>query len=63
MDYLSTIKWMFGKLPMYQNVGGKAYKKDLKNIFLISEYLNNPHKNIISVQFYFMTCLPNVRAI
>tara|TARA_A100001011_G_scaffold51375_1_gene49423 strand:- start:52069 stop:53262 length:1194 start_codon:yes stop_codon:yes gene_type:complete len=40
---------MFGKLPMYQNVGGKAYKKDLKNIFLISEYLNNPHKNIISV--------------
>ena len=34
---------------MYQNVGGKAYKKNLKNIYLISEYLNNPYKNIISI--------------
>ena len=34
---------------MYQNVGGKAYKKNLKNIYLICEYLNNPYKNIISI--------------
>ena len=37
---------MFGKLPMYQNIGGKAYKKDLKNIRLICEHLHHPHQNI-----------------
>ena len=31
---------------MYQNIGGKAYKKDLKNIRLICEYLHHPHQNI-----------------
>tara|TARA_B100001027_G_scaffold163948_1_gene116252 strand:+ start:373 stop:1566 length:1194 start_codon:yes stop_codon:yes gene_type:complete len=40
---------MFGKLPMYQNIGKKAYKKDLKNIRLICEYLHHPHQNFISV--------------
>ena len=40
---------MFGKLPMYQNIGGKAYKKDLKNIRLISEYLHHPHQDFTSV--------------
>lgn len=40
---------MFGKLPMYQNIGEKAYKKDLKNIRLICEYLHNPHQNFNSI--------------
>ena len=40
---------MFGKLPMYQNIGDKAYKKDLKNIRLICEYLHNPHQNFNSI--------------
>ena len=34
---------------MYQNIGEKAYKKDLKNIKLISEYLLHPHQNFTSV--------------
>ena len=40
---------MFGKLPMYQNVGGKAYKKDLDNIRLICKHLHHPHQNLICV--------------
>ena len=40
---------MFGKLPMYQNIGEKAYKKDLKNIRLICEHLHNPHQNFNSI--------------
>ena len=40
---------MFNKLPMYQNIGDSAYKKDLANITLICEYLNNPQNNFKSV--------------
>ena len=40
---------MYGKLPMYQNIGDSAYKKDLTNITKLSEYLNNPHNSFRSV--------------
>ena len=40
---------MFNKLPMYQNIGESAYKKDLSNIILICEHLNNPHNNFKSI--------------
>jgi dihydrofolate synthase/folylpolyglutamate synthase len=34
---------------MYQNVGAKAYKKDLSNSIRLDNYLNNPHKNYKSI--------------
>ncbi len=34
---------------MYQNLGESAYKKDLSNIVLICEHLNNPHNNFKSI--------------
>lgn len=40
---------MFEQLPMYQNVGNSAYKKDLKNIILLCNYLNNPQNNFKSI--------------
>ena len=40
---------MFKKLPMYQNIGDFAYKKDLSNITLICEHLNNPQNNFKSI--------------
>ena len=40
---------MFNKLPMYQNIGDSAYKKDLSNIILICKHLNNPHNNFKSI--------------
>ena len=40
---------MFNKLPMYQNIGDSAYKKDLSNIILICEHLNNPQNNFKSI--------------
>ena len=40
---------MFKKLPMYQNIGDSAYKKDLSNITLICEHLNNPQNNFKSI--------------
>ena len=43
------MEWMFNKLPMYQNIGESAYKKDLSNIILICEHLDNPHNNFKSI--------------
>ena len=40
---------MFNKLPMYQNIGDAAYKKDLSNITLICQHLNNPQNNFKSI--------------
>ena len=34
---------------MYQNIGESAYKKDLSNIILICEHLDNPHNNFKSI--------------
>ncbi|WP_310378545.1 folylpolyglutamate synthase/dihydrofolate synthase family protein [Flavobacterium sp.] len=46
MTYQETTNWMFNQLPMYQIQGASAYKKDLTNIHLLAEHLDNPHKNI-----------------
>ncbi len=46
MDYQETINWMFNQLPMYQIQGASAYKKDLTNVHLLTNHLNNPQKNL-----------------
>jgi dihydrofolate synthase/folylpolyglutamate synthase len=46
MNYQETTNWMFNQLPMYQLQGASAYKKDLTNIHLLAEHLDNPHKNL-----------------
>ena len=40
---------MYDKLPMYQNIGASAYKKDLSNIRLICDHLGNPQNNLKSI--------------
>ncbi|MDD3004958.1 folylpolyglutamate synthase/dihydrofolate synthase family protein [Flavobacterium sp.] len=49
MNYQETIEWMFNQLPMYQNQGASAYKKDLTNTLLLAKYLGNPERNIKTV--------------
>ena len=46
MNYQKTVNWMFNQLPMYQSIGKSAYKEDLTNTILLSDYLGNPEKNI-----------------
>lgn len=46
MNYQETINWMFNQLPMYQQQGASAYKKDLTNSILLSNYLGNPEKDL-----------------
>lgn len=49
MTYQETLDWMFSQLPMYQQQGASAYKKDLTNTILLSNHLNNPERNIRTV--------------
>lgn len=49
MNYQETIEWMFNQLPMYQNQGASAYKKDLTNTLLLAEYLGNPERKIKTI--------------
>lgn len=37
---------MFTQLPMYQQQGASAYKKDLTNTVLLAKHLGNPEENI-----------------
>ncbi len=47
--YQEIIDWMFNQLPMYQNQGATAYKKDLTNTLLLADYLDNPEKQITCI--------------
>lgn len=46
MTYQETTAWMFNQLPMYQQQGASAYKKDLTNTQLLIKHLDNPHQNL-----------------
>jgi dihydrofolate synthase/folylpolyglutamate synthase len=49
MTYQDTLDWMFNQLPMYQNQGKTAYKKDLSNTLLLANYLNHPEAKFKSI--------------
>ncbi|MDR6966857.1 dihydrofolate synthase/folylpolyglutamate synthase [Flavobacterium arsenatis] len=49
MNYQETLDWMFAQLPMYQQQGASAYKKDLTNTILLADYLKNPERNIKTI--------------
>ncbi len=49
MDYTETVHWMFQKLPMYQRVGGSAYRADLKNTIQLLDLLGQPQEKFKSV--------------
>lgn len=46
MTYQETLDWMFAQLPMFQQQGASAYKKDLTNTILLSTHLGNPEKKL-----------------
>ncbi|MBU2938442.1 bifunctional folylpolyglutamate synthase/dihydrofolate synthase [Lacinutrix sp. C3R15] len=41
MTYQDTVNWMFTQLPMYQQQGEKAFKKDLSNTLILAKHLKN----------------------
>jgi dihydrofolate synthase/folylpolyglutamate synthase len=49
MNYQETTQWMFSRLPMYQQQGASAYKKDLTNTLLLAAHLGNPERRIKTI--------------
>lgn len=49
MNYSETLDWLFSQLPMYQRVGQAAYRKDLRNIKILAEYLEHPEQQFKSI--------------
>lgn len=49
MNYEETIHYLYNKLPLYSNIGKKAYKADLKNTLALCEYLGHPEKKIRTI--------------
>jgi len=49
MTYEKTLEYLYSQLPMYQNVGKDAVKKDLKNIKKLCKSLDDPQGNFKSI--------------
>lgn len=49
MNYSETLDFLYSQLPMYQRIGGAAYKADLKNTISLCNLLGNPQDRFKSV--------------
>jgi len=46
VNYQDCLNYMYERLPMFQNIGKTAFKKDLTNTLALLESIGNPHKQI-----------------
>ncbi|WP_165026100.1 bifunctional folylpolyglutamate synthase/dihydrofolate synthase [Dysgonomonas sp. ZJ279] len=44
MTYKETIEYLYNQLPVYQKVGGLAYKEGLDNSLKLDAYFSHPHR-------------------
>ncbi len=44
MNYQETVEYLYNRTPLFQNVGGKAYKEGLENTLLLDERFGHPHR-------------------
>ena len=49
MNYIQTLDYLFGRLPIYQRIGSAAYKADIGNIVTATKHLKNPHTQFKSI--------------
>ena len=45
MTYQQTIDYLYNQLPVFQKVGGTAYKEGLDNSLALDNYFGHPHRN------------------
>ncbi len=46
MNYEETIKYLYDRLPMFQRIGGAAYKADLAKTIRLADIVGNPHEHM-----------------
>lgn len=44
MDYQNTLKYLYESVPMFQQIGGQAYKPGLETTHKLDEHLGHPHR-------------------
>jgi dihydrofolate synthase/folylpolyglutamate synthase len=44
MDYKETLRYLYESVPMFQKVGGSAYKEGLSNTIELDNHFGNPHR-------------------
>lgn len=49
MNYNETIEYLFNSAPLFQNVGGDAYKEGLENTLKLDEHFGHPHRKYKTV--------------
>lgn len=49
MNYQETVQYLYNQLPVYQNVGGSAYKEGLDNSLALDKYFGHPHRKYKTV--------------
>src|SRR6202012_217401 len=48
-DYQQTLAYLFSKLPMYSRIGAAAYRADLVNTNLLTEFAGHPEQKFKSI--------------
>lgn len=43
MDYQETLQYLYDSVPMFQQVGSRAYKEGMENTYALDEHFGHPH--------------------
>lgn len=49
MDYQGTLTYLYNSTPMFQQVGGSAYKEGLENTLALDEHFGHPHRQFRTI--------------
>ena len=49
MNYQDTLHYLYHSTPMFQQIGGKAYKEGLDNTWALDKYFGHPHRKFRSI--------------
>ena len=49
MNYTECLAYLYNSLPMYQRIGGAAYKANLDNMIALMEHIKHPEKKFQSI--------------
>ncbi len=49
MDYQDTLAYLYESAPMFQQMGGSAYKEGLENTLALDRHLGHPHRKFRSI--------------
>ena len=49
MDYKNTLQYLYNSVPMFQQIGGGAYKSGLDTTLALDAHFNHPHHNFKTI--------------